>query len=99
MEEAAAPTNQQSSTSKNAQVEALSALLEGAGLEPADLLTALTALAESKKATAVAPDKGKSIYQEKELVYEDESATEIDERERRVIRQTSIEKVERAGMC
>jgi len=74
MEEAGATTNQQSSSSKTAQVEALSALLEGAGLEPADLLTALTALAESKKATAVPPDKGKSIYQDKELVYEDESA-------------------------
>ena len=74
MEEAAAPTNQQSSTSKTAQVEALSALLEGAGLEPADLLTALTALADSKKATAVPPEKGRSIYQDKELVYEDESA-------------------------
>jgi len=74
MEEAGATTNQQSSSSKTAQVEALAALLEGAGLEPADLLTALTALAESKKATAVPPDKGKSIYQDKELVYEDESA-------------------------
>ena len=74
MEEAGATTNQQSSSSKTAQVEALSALLEGAGLEPADLLTALTALAESKKATAVPPDKGRSIYQDKELVYEDESA-------------------------
>ena len=67
MEEAGATTNQQSSSSKTAQVEALSALLEGAGLEPADLLTALTALAESKKATAVPPDKGRSIYQDKEL--------------------------------
>lgn len=74
MEEAEATTNQQSNSSKTAQVEALSALLEGAGLEPADLLTALTALAESKKATAVPPEKGRSIYQDKELVYEDESA-------------------------
>ena len=49
MEEAGGTTNQQSSSSKTAQVEALSALLEGAGLEPADLLTALTALAESRR--------------------------------------------------
>jgi integrase len=74
MEEAEPTTNQQSSSSKQIQVEALASLLQGAGLEPADLLTALTTLAESKKATETPPETGRSIYQDKELVYEDESA-------------------------
>ena len=69
------PANkQQSSSSQQVQVEALASLLQGAGLEPADLLTALTTLAESKKATESPAETGKSIYQDKELVYEDESA-------------------------
>ena len=61
-------------TKKPNQVEALSTLLEEAGLDPADLLTAITALAEAEKAIATPAAQGKSIYQEKELVYEDESA-------------------------
>ena len=74
MEGAEPATNRQDSTNKTKQVEALSALLEGAGLEPADLLTAITALAGAKRAAAAPAEQGKSIYQDKELVYEDESA-------------------------
>ena len=44
------PTDkQQENSSKTAQVEALASLLTTAGLEPSDLLTALTTLAEAKK--------------------------------------------------
>lgn len=67
-------TDQQNRTSSTKQLEALSTLLQGAGLEPADLLTAITALAQAKKATAKPTGQGKSIYQDKELVYEDENA-------------------------
>jgi integrase len=64
---------QQTSAITNPQAEALAALLEGAGLEPADLLTAIAALAEAKKAAAP-PKTSRSIYQDKELVYDDENA-------------------------
>ncbi len=74
MERAVSTDDYQKNTKKTNQVEALSTLLEEAGLNPADLLTAITALAEAKKAITTPAEQGKSIYQEKELVYEDESA-------------------------
>ena len=74
MERAVSTDDYQENTKKTNQVEALSTLLEEAGLDPADLLTAITALAEAKKAIATPAEQGKSIYQDKELVYEDESA-------------------------
>jgi integrase len=67
-------TNQPEAPEASPQVAALANLLDAAGLEAADLLTALQAVAQAKKATEVPPEKGKSIYQEKELVYEDENA-------------------------
>ena len=74
MERAVSTDDYQKNTKKTNQVEALSTLLEEAGLNPTDLLTAITALAEAKKAITTPAEQGKSIYQEKELVYEDESA-------------------------
>ena len=69
------PTDkQQENSSKTAQVEALASLLTTAGLEPSDLLTALTTLAEAKKSVQKPAEQGRSIYQDKELVYDDESA-------------------------
>ena len=50
MERAVSTDDYQENTKKTNQVEALSTLLEEAGLDPADLLTAITALAEAKKA-------------------------------------------------
>ncbi len=64
----------QQSASNQAQTAALATLLDAAGLEPADLLTALKTLAEAKQAAQRPPEQGKSIYQDKELVYEDEDA-------------------------
>ena len=43
-------------------------------MDAADLVTAIQTLAEAKKATAPEPEKGKSIYQDKESVYDDEHA-------------------------
>ncbi|MBM5785093.1 MAG: hypothetical protein FJ076_09745, partial [Cyanobacteria bacterium K_DeepCast_35m_m1_288] len=64
----------QQNASNQAQTAALATLLDAAGLEPADLLTALKTLAEAKQAAQRPPEQGKSIYQDKELVYEDEDA-------------------------
>lgn len=69
-------TKQQKSTENQTQAEVLAGLLNAAGLEPQDFLTALQAVAEAKRASQK-PDetlKGKNIYQEKELVYDDENA-------------------------
>ena len=44
------------------------------GVDAATLATALQSIAEVKQSTAPAPDADKSIYQEKELVYDDECA-------------------------
>ena len=71
--QSAAPDHQQN-ISNQAQTAALATLLDAAGLEPADLLTALQTLAEAKQAAQRPPEQGKSIYQDKELVYEDEDA-------------------------
>ena len=50
-------------------------LLEQAGLDPDDLAPALLAFAAAKQQAQVAPpEKGKSIYQEKELIYDDENS-------------------------
>jgi hypothetical protein len=57
----AVPTDDyQENTKKTNQVEALSTLLEEAGLDPADLLTALTAFAEAKE--LVYEDESAFIY-------------------------------------
>jgi len=73
--ESTPPTNnQQSSDDQKQQVEALTALISAYGLDAADLVTAIQTLAEAKKATTPAPEKGKSIYQDKESVYDDEHA-------------------------
>jgi integrase len=61
----------QSSTSK---VEALALLLDQAGLDADDITPALLAFAAAKKATAAPPEQGRSIYQDKELIYDDESS-------------------------
>lgn len=71
--QSAAPDHQQN-INNQAQTAALATLLDAAGLEPADLLTALQTLAEAKQAAQRPPEQGKSIYQDKELVYEDEDA-------------------------
>ena len=68
-----APDHQQNASTQ-AQTAALATLLDAAGLEPADLLTALKTLADAKQATQRPPEQGKSIYQDKELIYEDEDA-------------------------
>jgi len=74
MEGQPAAADHQQNASNQAQTAALATLLETAGLEPADLLTALKTLAEAKQAAQRPPEQGKSIYQDKELVYEDEDA-------------------------
>lgn len=67
-------SDHQKNSSTQEQASALVTLLDAAGLEPADLLTALQVLAQAKQAAQKAPEQGKSIYQDKELVYEDEDA-------------------------
>jgi len=62
---------QQETTKPDALAAGLTELLQG--VEPADLLLALESIQEAKEATQE-PEQGKSIYQEKELVYEDEHA-------------------------
>ena len=74
MESIPATNNQQGSDAQKQQVEALTALISAYGLDAADLVTAIQTLAEAKKATAPEPEKGKSIYQDKESVYDDEHA-------------------------
>jgi integrase len=74
VERRAPTTRQQDGTRNQAQAEVLAGLLDAAGLEPQDLLTALQAVAEAKRATEIPPDKEKNIYQSKELVYDDENA-------------------------
>ena len=60
----------------NKQVEALTALLEEAGLDVSDLLTAITTLASAKKAAIEKVEKtgGRKNVINKELVYPDEKA-------------------------
>lgn len=63
-------------TPSKPEVEALLGLLEQAGLEPADLLTAITTLADAKKTAQKKVDtdgKTKNVLN-KELVYPDENA-------------------------
>lgn len=76
MEREAPTTEQQKSTENPTQAEVLAGLLNAAGLEPKDFLTALQAVAEAKRATEKNQEttKDKNIYQEKELVYDDENA-------------------------
>ena len=63
-----------SSTNRQSNAEALAALLDASGVDAATLATALQSIAEVKQSTAPEPDADKSIYQEKELVYDDEYA-------------------------
>ena len=53
---------------------AITALLEAAGIDAKDLATAITALAEAKKISNERDEHNNKIYQEKELVYDDENA-------------------------
>lgn len=55
-------------------LSALSTLLEAAGLDASDLALAITALAEAKQVSKQKEDAGKSIYQDKEIIYDDENA-------------------------
>ena len=64
-------SDQQQNTSQEALVAGLAALLNG--VEPADLLLALESVKAAKESTQPA-EKGRSIYQEKETIYDDESA-------------------------
>ncbi len=64
-------SNQQQNTSQEALVAGLAALLNG--VEPADLLLALESVKAAKESTQP-PEQSRSIYQEKETIYEDESA-------------------------
>ena len=59
----------------NKQVEALTALLEEAGLDVSDLLTAITTLASAKKAAIEKVEKtgGRKNVINKELDYPDET--------------------------
>ena len=62
---------QQETTKPDALAAGLTELLQG--VEPADLLLALQSIQEAKEATQE-PEQGKSIYQDKESVYDDEHA-------------------------
>ena len=66
--------NQQGNDAQKQQAEALGALISAYGLEAADLVAAIQNLAAAKQATAIPPQKGKSIYQDKETIYDDEHA-------------------------
>ena len=64
--------NQQKNPSSNQQVEALAAVIAAYGLDAADLISAVQNLAAAKQATAAPAEQGKSIYQDKESIYDDE---------------------------
>ena len=66
--------NQQKNPSSNQQVEALAAVIAAYGLDAADLISAVQNLAAAKQATAAPAEQGKSIYQDKESIYDDEHA-------------------------
>lgn len=53
---------------------ALSSLLEAAGLNASDLATAITALGEAKQTVKAKEQESKSIFQDKENIYDDEDA-------------------------
>ena len=71
MEEVSPTNDQQEKTSQEALVTGLAALLQG--VDPTDLLVALENIRAAKEAVAP-PEQNKSIYQEKENIYDDESA-------------------------
>ena len=68
------PTPADQQQEKNSKVEALALLLDQAGIDPEEVAPALLAFAAAKQATAPAPVKEKRIYQDKELIYDDESS-------------------------
>ena len=74
MESSTPIPNQQGSDAQKEQAEALGALISAYGLDAADLVAAIQNLAVAKQATAPPPEKGKSIYQDKETIYDDEHA-------------------------
>jgi len=68
-----ASSNQQGSTSSDqnsSQTEALASLLESAGLDASDLLTAIQVLAGAKNQAAAKKEEKRSVYLDKELVVE-----------------------------
>ena len=68
-----ASNDQQVSTSSDqnsGQTEALASLLESAGLDASDLLTAIQVLAGAKKQAAQTKEEKRSVYLDKELVVE-----------------------------
>ena len=69
---ASPPDDKQQDTTK--KVEAIALLLDQAGLDPDDLAPALLAFAAAKKQTQAPPEEGRSIYQDKELIYDDENS-------------------------
>ena len=71
MDGAPSTSNQQQSASPESLVAGLAALLNG--VDPSDLLLALESVKAAKEAVQV-PDQSRSIYQEKENIYDDESA-------------------------
>jgi hypothetical protein len=54
--------------------ELLNLLASAAGVSPQDLQTALTAVADARKDLEAPANESKSVYQDRELVYEDETA-------------------------
>ena len=69
---ASPPDDKQQDTTK--KVEAIALLLDQAGLDPDDLAPALLAFAAAKKQIQAPPEEGRSIYQDKELIYDDENS-------------------------
>ena len=69
------PTNNhQQSNAQKQQGEALGALIAAYGLDASDLVAAIQNLAAAKQATQQPPEQGRSIYQDKETIYDDEHA-------------------------
>ncbi|QNJ18117.1 phage integrase family protein [Synechococcus sp. A18-40] len=60
--------------SATSNAEQLAKLLDASGVDARTLAVALQSIATATKATAPPPDPDKSIYQDKELVYDDEYA-------------------------
>ena len=68
------PNQQVSDGDQKQKIEVLGALISAYGLDAADLVAAIQNLAAAKRAIATPPEKGKSIYQDKENIYDDEHA-------------------------
>ena len=68
------PANGRQVSDSRATEEALQRLAAVAGISLADLQTALGAVADARQEPAKAPSPPKSVYQDRELVYDDETA-------------------------